>query len=107
MIILNYIVNNSNWLIRFSENKAWLYEILISIEGKSVWRNEDEECDVIETVKSIVDDAACNGGFSGISVLLKKRTQNNGEWDNSDAEFPFFSLAGNNVIKWDYISGGK
>ena len=73
----------SNWLIRFSENKAWLYEILISIEGKSVWHNEDEECDVIETVKSVVDDAACNSGFSGMSVLLKKR-------DNSDAEFPFF-----------------
>ena len=46
-----------------------------------VWRNEDEECDIIETVKSVVDDAACNSGFSGMSVLLKKLTWNNGKWD--------------------------
>ena len=74
-----------------------MYFLRISIEGKSVWHNKDEECDVIETVKSVVGDAACNSGFSGMSIWLKKRTRNNGEWENSDTEFFLFPLVGNKV----------
>ena len=44
-----------------------------------------------------LNDAAYNSGFSGMSVWLKKRTRNNGEWDNSDTEFLLFPLVGNKV----------